>query len=424
MSMNPITYKNGRMFMEGVELSAVAEKLGTPAYCYSTAQLEKNFLGYRNALKSVMAEDRFTLCYACKANSNLAVIRHLKNLGAGADIVSGGELARALAAGVPAGKIVYSGVGKSEAELEEAIRRNIFQINVEAESELEIISRLAQRLKKTVAVSIRVNPNVDAKTHAKITTGKKENKFGIDISRAPALYARAAKMKNIDVAGVAVHIGSQLTSLAPFRHAYERVADLVKTLRKQGTDIRRVDLGGGIGITYKDEVPPDLYLYALMIRDVIGPLNVHVVLEPGRSIVGDAGVLLSRVVAVKKGDAKKFLILDAAMNDLARPAMYDAYHAVLPCREKKGRKTPYDVVGPVCETGDTFLMDEPLQEMKPGDLVAIMTAGAYGAVMSSNYNTRPLAAEVMVRGDKFAAVRKRQTVEDLVKNDIVPGFIK
>jgi len=264
---------------------------------------------------------------------------------------------------------------------------------------------------------------VDAKTHAKITTGKKENKFGIDIKKTPALYARAKKMRNIRAAGVAVHIGSQLTSLAPFRRAYVRVAELVKTLRRQGHDISRVDLGGGLGITYKDETPPDLYLYALMIRDVISPLGVHIVLEPGRSIVGDAGVLLSRVVNVKHGDAKKFLILDAAMNDLMRPSLYDAYHAVLP-QVQKGKKAVYDVVGPVCETGDTFLTNETLTELKAGDLVAIMTAGAYGAVMSSNYNTRPLAAEVMVRGKSFELVRKQQTVADLVKSDVIPKWLK
>ncbi len=420
--MIPLHYKNGRLFMEDVDLAAIADKTGTPAYCYSAKRLTENFSAYHDALKSVMSEKDFSLCYACKANSNLAVLRLLKNLGAGADIVSGGELARALAAGVSPSKIVYSGVGKSEAELTEAIKRNIFQINVESEPELELISRIAQRLKKTVTVSVRINPNVDAKTHAKITTGKKENKFGIDIDKAPALYARAKKMKGVRASGVAVHIGSQLTSLAPFRKAYIRVAELVLKLRKQGHDITRVDLGGGLGITYKDETPPDLYLYALMIRDVISPLGVHIVLEPGRSIVGDAGILLSRVVNVKKGDDKQFLILDAAMNDLMRPSLYDAYHAVLPYKPG-GKKRLYDVVGPVCETGDTFLTNETLPELKAGDLVAIMTAGAYGAVMSSNYNTRPLASEVMVKGNKFALARKKQTVDDLVKQDIIPGWL-
>ncbi|MBI1215962.1 MAG: diaminopimelate decarboxylase [Alphaproteobacteria bacterium] len=414
-------YKKNALYMEGVELAHIAETFGTPVYCYSATQIEQNYDAYRKALSSVMDAKNFTICYACKANSNLAVLRLLQKQGAGADIVSGGELQRALKAGIAPGKIVYSGVGKSEAELTEAIRRGLFQINVESERELELISKIAVKLKKKVPVAIRVNPNVDAKTHAKITTGKKENKFGIDISKAPALYRRAQKLKGVDAVGVAVHIGSQLTSLAPFKRAYARVAELVVKLRRQGNDITRVDLGGGIGITYKDETPPDLYLYALMVRDTILQLGVHVIIEPGRSIVGNAGVLLSRVVNVKQGTGKKFLIIDAAMNDLMRPALYGAYHAVLPCK-KSSSKTVYDVVGPVCETGDTFLTGERLPAMKPGDLVALMTGGAYGAVMSSNYNTRPQPAEVLVRGDGCALVRRRQTVEELMGHDIIPDF--
>jgi diaminopimelate decarboxylase len=416
-----IRYKKSSLFMEGVDLAHVAETFGTPAYCYSASQIERNYDAYRKALSSVMSPRDYTICYACKANSNLAVLRLLQKQGAGADIVSGGELQRALKAGIAAGKIVYSGVGKSEAELALAVKTGLFQINVESERELELISKIAVRQKKKVCVAIRVNPNVDAKTHAKITTGRKENKFGIDIDKAPALYRRAQKLKGVEAVGVAVHIGSQLTSLAPFRRAYARVAELVKKLRRQGNDITRVDLGGGIGITYKDETPPDLYLYALLVRDTILPLNVHVVIEPGRSIVGNAGVLLTRVVNVKKGTGKKFLILDAAMNDLMRPALYGAYHAVLPYR-KGAKSATYDVVGPVCETGDTFLTNERLPALKPGDLVALMSGGAYGAVMSSNYNTRPQAAEVLVRGDCCALVRKRQTVEELMKNDIIPDF--
>ena len=413
-------YKNSRLRMEDVELASVAEKFGTPLYCYSAGQIEQNYEAYRRALKSVT--DDFTICYATKANSNIAVLSLLQKRGAGADIVSGGELRRALAAGISPKKIVYSGVGKSDEEITFAIKTGIMQINVESEPELEAISRIAKKLKKTVDVSIRINPNVDAKTHAKITTGKKENKFGIDIEFAPALYKRALKLPNINAVGVAVHIGSQLTSLAPYKRAYERVADLVRILRKQGNEITRVDLGGGIGITYRNETPIDLYLYALMVRDVILPLGVHIVVEPGRSIVGDAGVLLSRVVSVKKGHNKNFLILDAAMNDLMRPALYGAYHAVLPLN-KGGKPTLYDIVGPVCETGDTFHIDEKLPQLKAGDLVAIMTAGAYGAVMSSNYNTRPLAGEAIVQGKKFGLARKPQTVDDLVKNDVIPGWL-
>jgi diaminopimelate decarboxylase len=408
--------------MDDVALEKVAEAFGTPVYCYSASQIEANFNAYRRALSAVMPKDSFTICYACKANSNLAVLRVLQKQGAGADIVSGGEMYRALKAGISPSKIVYSGVGKSEAELVEAIKRGLFQINVESEPELEMISRIAVRLKKTVKVALRVNPNVDARTHAKITTGKKENKFGVDIQSAPAFYARAKKLKGIAAIGVAVHIGSQLTSLTPFKKAYQRVAELVKLLRKQGHDITRVDLGGGIGITYKDETPPDLHLYAHMVREIMEPLGVHVIIEPGRSIVGNAGVLLSRVVTVKKGRDKKFLIIDAAMNDLLRPSLYGAYHAVVPLN-KAAPKTLYDVVGPVCETGDTFLINEKLPELKAGDLVAIMSSGAYGAVMASNYNTRPLAAEALVKGKKFDLVRVSQSVADIVSKDKIPGWV-
>lgn len=415
-------YKNKKLHIEDVALETLADKYGTPLYCYSAAQITHNFNAYRDAFLKVAAADAFTICYATKANSNIAVLKLLGSLGAGADIVSGGEMARALAAGIPASKIVFSGVGKSEEELRAAIGKGIFQINVESEEELAQISAIAQKMKKKVAVSIRVNPDVDAKTHAKITTGKKENKFGVDIDRAPALYKKALKMKGIEAVGVAVHIGSQLTSLTPFKRAYERVAELVLKLRKQGNNITRVDLGGGIGITYKDETPPDLTFYALMVRDIIMPLNVHVVMEPGRSIVGNAGVLLSRVRGVKKGASKKFLILDAAMNDLMRPALYDAYHAIWPARQAAA-KDMYDVVGPVCETGDTFHINEKLPTLKSGDVVALMTSGAYGAVMSSNYNTRPLAAEVLVSGKKSALIRKPQTVQDLLKMDQIPEWL-
>ena len=415
-------YKNKKLYIEDVALEALAEKYGTPLYCYSAAQITHNFNAYRDAFLKVSAPEDFTICYATKANSNLAVLKLLGGLGAGADIVSGGELARALAAGIPPSKIVFSGVGKSEEELHAAIAKGIFQINVESEEELAQISAIAVKLKKKVAVSIRVNPDVDAKTHAKITTGKKENKFGIDIDRAPALYKKALKLPGLEAVGVAVHIGSQLTSLAPFKRAYERVAELVVKLRKQGNNITRVDLGGGIGITYKDETPPDLTFYALMVRDIIMPLNVHVVMEPGRSIVGNAGVLLSRVRGVKKGASKKFLILDAAMNDLMRPALYDAYHAIWPARQAAAKEL-YDVVGPVCETGDTFHINEKLPVLKAGDVVALMTSGAYGAVMSSNYNTRPLAPEVLVSGKKSALVRKPQTVQDLLKHDLIPEWL-
>jgi len=419
-----IKYKSNALCMENVPLAHAAEKFGTPLYCYSAGALEENFKSYRDAMKRVTPEKNFTVCYAVKANGNVAVLKLLKDCGAGADVVSGGELYRALKAGISPEKIVYSGVGKTEAELLQAIKANIRQINVESESELAIISRIAVKLKKKVRIAIRVNPNVDAKTHKKITTGKKENKFGIDITLAPGLYKKAKALPGIDACGVAVHIGSQLLNLEPYRRAYTLVAELVKTLRKQGHKITTVDCGGGIGITYKNETPPDLNMYALVIRDTLLHLGVHIILEPGRSIAGNAGVLLSRVVNVKKSGGKTFIILDAAMNDLMRPVLYESYHAVWPCRKSGAAKITADIVGPVCETGDTFLRGEKIQPLAAGDYVALMNAGAYGASMSSNYNTRPLATEVMVKGGKTALVRRIQTVKEIVGADILPPWLE
>jgi diaminopimelate decarboxylase len=419
---SPFHYKKDSLHIEGLALAGIADKYGTPVYCYSATRIEENYDAYAKALLRIMPGRDFTICYAAKANSNIAVLNILQKKGAGADIVSGGELARALKAGIKPGKIVFSGVGKGEEELTEAIKLNLLQINVESEPELLMISRISQKLKKKTRIAIRVNPDVDAKTHAKISTGKKEDKFGIDINLAPALYRKAKALPGIDASGVSVHIGSQLTTLNPYKRAYERVATLVNTLRRQGHKITRVDLGGGIGITYKNETPPDLNLYALLIRDIILPLDVHVILEPGRSIVGDAGVLVSRVRHVKEGHDKKFLIIDAAMNDLMRPALYEAYHPILPCK-KTGKKSVYDIVGPVCETSDIFLAAEPFQPSVMGDLVAIACAGAYGASMSSTYNTRPLAPEVLVRGTKSALVRKAQKVKDLINLEKIPGGI-
>jgi diaminopimelate decarboxylase len=421
--MSCFTYKKNVLHIEDLPLSRIAEKYGTPVYCYSAARLEENFSNWHNALRKIADKKDFTICYAVKANSNQAVLRFLSTLGAGADIVSGGELYRARQAGIPANKIVYSGVGKSEAELTEAIRQGLLQINVESEPELLLISKIATQLKKTVRVALRVNPDVDAKTHKKITTGKKENKFGIDITDAPTLYMKAKKLSGLNPCGVAVHIGSQLLSLAPYKTAYRRIADLVRLLQKRGIDITTVDLGGGIGIRYKDETPPDLNAYAAIIRDVILPLGVHVVVEPGRGIVGDAGVLLSRVLNVKKSPHKTFVILNAAMNDLIRPALYEAYHGILPVAKSGAKKMKCDIVGPVCETGDTFHEDFSLSPLKTGDLVAIMTTGAYGSAMSSTYNTRPLAPEVLVKGDTFDLIRKVQTVEDIANLDLVPGWV-
>lgn len=420
-------YKNDTLYCEDIPLEDIAREFGTPVYCYSTAQIERNYRAYTDAFDRVLPDADVTVCFACKANSNIAVLKTLKNLGAGADIVSGGELRRALAAGISPDKIVYSGVGKSIDEIELALETGLMQINVESVEELEFIADTAKGLQKTARIALRVNPDQDAGTHRKITTGTKEDKFGIDIDQAAAVCARIADMPEIELAGISVHIGSQLLNLDPFRAAYKRVAGLVRALRDDGHDIRRVDIGGGIGIVYHDgDKAPDMDEYAKIVRDEIAPLGVSIVLEPGRSIVGDAGVLLSRVLYIKEGSAKKFVILDAAMNDLIRPTLYDAYHPVRPCTRHAIERDPatYDIVGPVCETGDTFAVNEKLQELAPGDLVALMCSGAYGAVMASAYNTRPIAAEVMVKGDRAALIKKQQTVEDMLQWEIEPDWLQ
>ena len=418
-------YKKGKLHMENVALEQVAGKYGTPVYCYSAEQLADNFHAYQKAMRDITSDDKFTICYACKANSNQAVLRLLARLGAGADTVSAGEMYRAFRAGIPADRIVLSGVGKSEEELTRAIKNELLQINVESVPELNLIAAISVRENKKARIAIRVNPDVDAKTHAKITTGLSENKFGIDIAAAPAIYRKARDMKGIDATGVAVHIGSQLTDLAPFEEAFKRVAKLVADLRAQGNVITTVDLGGGLGIQYKDETPPDIAKYAALVRDIILPLNVHVILEPGRSIVGNAGVLLTNVQYVKEGQGKKFLIVNAGMNDMMRPSMYDAYHAILPCNEAqpKALLTKYDVVGPVCESSDIFLADAEFPPQEAGALLSIMSSGAYGSSMSSTYNSRPLVPEVMISDDQFDLIRKPQTIEDIVNSDIIPDWL-
>lgn len=416
-------YKNTRLFAEGVDLATLADAYGTPCYVYSAKQIRDNFRAYDVALSRALGRGNFIVHYACKANGNQAVLRLLQQEGAGADIVSVGEMKRALQAGIDPAKIIFSGVGKTAEDIDAALKAGVVHINIESAPELDIVAAVAKKRRITAQVAVRVNPNVDAGTHAKITTGKKENKFGIDIGHVTPLYTRGAKMPYVEMSGVAVHIGSQLTSLAPFKRAYQRLAVLVKKLQRAGHGLRRVDLGGGIGISYRGETPPDLHLYALMVREIFGPLDVKIHVEPGRSIVGNAGVLLSRVVQVKQGEAKTFAIIDAGMNDLMRPALYDAYHAVLPVRQKKGRRKNHDVVGPVCESSDTFVTAEPLPPLAAGDLVALRDAGAYGAVMGSTYNVRPLAGEVLVDGKKHARVRKAMTVQDIIAQDIVPEWI-
>ena len=367
------------------------------------------------------------VCYAVKAASNQAILRTLADLGAGMDVVSGGEYARARAAGVPGERIVFSGVGKTRDEMRLALEGGIRQVNVESEPELRALSEVAESVGVSVPITVRVNPDVDAKTHAKIATGKSENKFGIPIARARAVYAEAAALPGIEVVGIDVHIGSQLTDLEPFRLAYRKVAELTAILRADGHDIRRLDLGGGLGIPYtrSNEAPPLPLEYGAMIREELGHLGCEIEIEPGRLIVGNAGILVSQVVYVKEGEGRDFLILDAAMNDLIRPAMYDAHHDIVPVIEPAPgvAQAPHDVVGPVCESGDTFARARMLPPLAEGDLVAFRSAGAYGAVMASEYNTRPLIPEVLVNGRDFAVIRARPTFDEMINRDTIPnGF--
>jgi diaminopimelate decarboxylase len=414
--MHHFAYKNGVLHAEDVNLQALAEEVGTPFYCYSTATLERHFRVMDGAFK----DTDHLLCYAMKANSNQAVIKTMAALGAGMDVVSEGELRRALAAGVPARKIVFSGVGKTAKEMAYALREGIACFNVESEPELELLSAVAQRVGQRASVSIRVNPDVDAKTHAKISTGKADNKFGITYLRASEVYARAAALPNIDVTGVDMHIGSQITELAPFEQAFKLMAELVVQLKSEGHNILHVDLGGGLGVPYRgdNDIPPHPDEYAAMVKRTLGHLGLKYMMEPGRMIVGNAGIMVSRVIYVKENEGKTFVVQDAAMNDLIRPTLYDAYHEIMAVEESRNETAQeVDVVGPVCETGDYFAKSRRLPKLQQGDLVAIMTAGAYGAVQSGTYNTRPLIPEILVKDDQFAVVRPRQTYEELIGLD-------
>jgi diaminopimelate decarboxylase len=414
--MHHFSYRDGVLHAEDVSLKALAEEIGTPFYCYSSATLERHYKVMHDAFNGT----DHMICYAMKANSNQAVIRTMAELGAGMDVVSEGELRRALAAGVPARKIVFSGVGKTAREMALALKEGIACFNVESEPELELLSEVAKRVGQRATVSIRVNPDVDAKTHHKISTGKAEDKFGISYKRAREVYARAAELPAIDVAGIDMHIGSQITELEPFEKAFRLMAELTEELRTDGHNIRHVDLGGGLGVPYRgtNDVPPHPDEYAAMVKRTLGQLNVKLVLEPGRMIVGNAGVLVSRVVYVKDGTEKHFVIQDAAMNDLIRPTLYDAYHEIIPVTEPSSPETMMaDVVGPVCESGDYLAKGRRLPRLEQGDLIATMTAGAYGAVQASTYNTRPLVAEVLVKGGKWALVRPRQSYEELIGMD-------
>jgi diaminopimelate decarboxylase len=415
--MNHFQYRDGVLYAEAVNLTALAETVGTPFYCYSTATLERHYRVFADAFAGVNT----LVCYAMKANSNQSVLRTLAKLGAGADVVSGGELKRARAAGIPPEKIVFSGVGKTEAELRQALAENILCINVESEPELAMLSSLASETGHTARISVRVNPDVDAGTHAKISTGKSENKFGIPLRHAREVYAGAAKLPGIKVTGVDMHIGSQITDLGPMEDAFKLLVEFVGTLRADGHTISHVDFGGGLGIPYEHDLPnpPEPAAYAQMVKRVTKGLDATLMFEPGRMIVGNAGILVTRVLYMKHGDAKTFVIIDAAMNDLIRPTLYEAHHDILPLRQAApGMKTIVaDVVGPVCESGDYLALDRKMAEPKPGDLLAIMTAGAYGAVQAGSYNTRALVPEVLVKDDQYAVVRPRIEAEALIAMD-------
>jgi diaminopimelate decarboxylase len=414
-------YRRGELCAEEVPLAQIAAAIGTPFYCYSSAAIERRYRQFAAAF----ADRRAHIAYALKANSNLAVIRLLARLGAGADVVSEGELRRALAAGVPADRIVFSGVGKTEAEMAAALDAGIRQINVESEPELTLLSEVATRLGKTAAIAIRVNPDVDARTHAKISTGKKENKFGIDLAHAPGAFRRAAQLPGLAPVGLALHIGSQLTELLPFELAYGRAVELMRALARDGIALHRLDLGGGLGIRYHNERPPAVEDYALLVKRVTDGLEAELEFEPGRWLVGNAGALVARVLYVKEGVSRRFLVEDAAMNDLMRPALYDAWHEIMPVRAPAAGapRRPIDVVGPVCETGDSFAVQRLLPAMAPGELLALMSAGAYGATMSSGYNSRRLPPEVLVKGDQFAVIRRRPTYEELLSQDRMPDWL-
>jgi diaminopimelate decarboxylase len=420
--MNYFHYRGGVLHAEAVNLIALADAVGTPFYCYSSATIERHYQVFAGAFADVDA----LVCYAMKANSNQAVIATLGRLGAGADVVSGGELKRARAAGIAPDKIMFSGVGKTVSELALAVDEGILCVNVESEAELELLAAIAASKGRRADISIRVNPDIDPKTHAKIATGKAENKFGIPISRARDVYARAAKLDGVRVAGVDMHIGSQITELDPFGDAFALLAEFVGVLRGDGHAIRHVDLGGGLGIPYREdnEPPPDPDAYAAVVKRVTKNLDCRLIFEPGRLIVGNAGILVTRVLYVKQGEAKTFVIVDAGMNDLIRPTLYDAYHEIRPVQERAGdRRIIADVVGPVCESGDFLALDRSLPAPQPGDLLAVMSAGAYGATQAGTYNSRALVPEVLVKAGEWAVVRPRVGAEELIALDRVPPWL-
>ncbi|MDQ6701702.1 MAG: diaminopimelate decarboxylase [Pseudomonadota bacterium] len=420
--MHHFSMKNGVMHAEDVDLATLAAEIGTPFYCYSTATLTRHY----EVFNSVFSGLPHLICYAVKANSNQAVLKTLARLGAGMDVVSGGELRRALATGIVPEKITFSGVGKTQAEMAVALEQDILCFNVESEPELDALSQLAKSQNRTARVALRVNPDVDAKTHAKIATGKAENKFGIPILRAREVYAQAAALPGIKVTGIDIHIGSQITDLAPFDDAFRLIADFARVLRADGQALEHIDLGGGLGIPYARWEDPESYRperYAAIVKARLGPLNCRLIFEPGRLIAGNAGILVTSVLFVKRGEAKTFVIIDAAMNDLVRPTLYDAHHEVLAVRAGQGnREITADVVGPVCETGDYLALARKIPKPSPGDLLAVMSAGAYGAVQAGTYNSRLLVPEVLVNGGQYAIVRPRGTYEELIGLDKIPAW--
>ena len=421
--MDHFLYRDGQLMAEDVPVAQIAAEVGTPFYAYSSATLLRHFKLFDDALEGT----DHLICFAMKSCSNLAVLKLLGDAGAGMDVVSIGEYLRAKAAGVSGDKIVFSGIGKTREEMRIALEGGIRQFNVESEPEMQVLSDVAVSLGMVAPITVRVNPDVDAKTHAKISTGKKEDKFGIPISRAREVYATAAKLPGLKVIGIDVHIGSQLTELEPFRLAYRKVAELTQTLRDDGHEITRLDLGGGLGIPYaRDNNAPPLPLeYGALIKEEVGHLGCEIEIEPGRLISGNAGILVADVIYVKEGEGRKFLILDAAMNDLIRPAMYEAHHDIIPVQEPVAgaEQTEYDIVGPICESGDTFAKGRNMPTLNSGELVAFRSAGAYGAVMSSEYNSRPLIPEVLVHGDQFAVIRRRPTFDEMINRDTIPEWL-
>ena len=418
--MSHFRYQAGVLSAEDVQLDRIADEVGTPFYCYSTAAIERNYEDFSNAF----ADQDAMVCYAVKANSNLAVINTLLQLGAGADVVSEGELRRVLKAGADPRQVVFSGVGKTREELTYALDQNILQINVESVSELDMLSEIGATRGQEIEIALRVNPDIDAGTHAKITTGVRTSKFGIPIQNAAQVFARAAKLPGVRPVSLAIHIGSQLTELAPFEAAFHVLAELTNALQGDGHAIYRLDLGGGLGVAYENEVPPPVGEYAAMVDRTVGHLGCSLILEPGRFLVANAGLLVARVIHVKAGHTRPIIVVDAAMNDLARPALYDAFHAILPVRETADGNSlvECDVVGPICESSDTFAMSVRLPSLVTGDLLVFSSAGAYGAVMASTYNTRRLVPEIMVRGAAFAVVRSRPSFEEMLALETVPQW--